>query len=73
MNNESTNTFSALTTANIATLAASDNLDDNQLAERLARRLVLEVTVARGGTLSDEQEADLVALVEVTDSELPRI
>jgi|HubBroStandDraft_2_1064218.scaffolds.fasta_scaffold5886983_1 hypothetical protein len=73
MNNESTNTFSALTTANIATLAASDNLDDNQLADRLARRLVLEVTVARGGTLSDEQEADLVALVEVTDSELPRI
>ena len=73
MNNESTNTFSALTTANIATLAASDNLDDNQLADRLARRLALEVTVARGGTLSDEQEADLVALVEVTDSELPRI
>ena len=73
MNNESTNTFSALTTANVATLAASDNLDDNQLADRLARRLVLEVTVARGGTLSDEQEADLVALVEVTDSELPRI
>jgi hypothetical protein len=73
MNNESTNTFSALTTANIATLAASDNLDDNQLADRLARRLVLEVTVARGGTLSDEQEADLVALVEVTDSELPCI
>ena len=31
------------------------------------------LTVARGGTLSDEQEADLVALVEVTDSELPRI
>jgi hypothetical protein len=73
MNNESTNTFSALTTANVATLSASDNLDDNQLADRLARRLVLEVTVARGGTLSDEQEADLVALVEVTDSELPRI
>jgi hypothetical protein len=73
MNNESTNAFSALTTANIAALAASDNLDDNQLADRLARRIVLEVRVARGAPFSDEQAADLVALVEVTDSELARI
>jgi hypothetical protein len=73
MNNESTNAFSALTTANITALAASDNLDDNQLADRLARRIVLEVRVARGAPFSDEQAADLVALVEVTDSELARI
>jgi hypothetical protein len=73
MNNELTKTFSVLTTSDIAAFAASDNLDDNQLADRLARRIVLEVRLARGAPFSDEQAADLVALVEVTDAELARI
>jgi hypothetical protein len=43
------------------------------LADRLGKRLVLEVLVARGRPLNDEQTADLVALVEITDAELARI
>jgi hypothetical protein len=73
MNNELTKTFPSMTTSDIAAFAASDNLDDNQLADRLARRIVLEVRAARSVTLSPTQSADLAALVEVTDAELARI
>ena len=73
MNNELTKTFSRLTTADIVAFAASDNLDDNHLADRLARRIVLEVRQARGVPLTAEQAADLVALVEIIDPELTRI
>jgi hypothetical protein len=72
MNNELTKTFPAMTTSDIAALAQSDNLDDMQLALRMAKRLVLEVKLALG-TLAGGQEADLAALVEVTDAELARI
>jgi hypothetical protein len=67
MNNESKNTFSALTTANITALAASDNLDDNELAHRLGNRLVLEIKQARGVTLTADEDEALQALIEVTD------
>jgi hypothetical protein len=72
MNNELTkNTFSGLTTADIAALAKSNNLDDMQLADRLATRLVLTVRQARG-VLGDAAQ-QLADLVEVTDADLARI
>jgi hypothetical protein len=72
MNNESTNTFSALTTANIIALAASDNLDDNELAHRLGNRLVLELS-RELSTITAAEAEHLAGLVEVTDAELARL
>ena len=73
MNNESKNSFSALTTANITALAASDNMDDNELSHRLGNRLALEIIVARGVKLTAEETEHLAGLVEVTDRDLARI
>jgi hypothetical protein len=72
MNNESTNSFSALTAANIIALAASDNLDDNELAHRLGNRLVLELSRELSTITAGEAE-HLAGLVEVTDRDLARI
>jgi hypothetical protein len=68
MNNESKNSFSTLTTANIIALAASDNMDDNELAHRLVLELSRELS-----TITAAEAEHLAGLVEVTDAELARI
>jgi hypothetical protein len=75
VNNELTKTFAALTISDIATLAESGNLDDTHLADRLARRLVLEVRQGRGVLHlgAPGQSEELATLVEITDAELARI
>ena len=59
--------FTALTVGQLLALANSDNLDDKQLARRLARRIVIE---ERSIALGDVVDADLETLREVTDRDL---
>lgn len=61
--------FTNLIISEVLALAQSDNLDDNQLAYRLARRIVLEEKVIRR-VATEGDIADLEFLREVTDKGL---
>jgi len=61
-----TTNYSDLTINDILALAESDNLDDMQLANRLARRLALDVR-RRVAALNETETQDLANLALVTD------
>jgi hypothetical protein len=63
-----TSNYSDLTINQILELADGD-LDDSQLASRLARRIALDVRKRIGGGLSTEEQNDLDALRYVIDNQ----
>jgi hypothetical protein len=60
------NSFSDLTVSNLIDLGQSDNIDDNELASRLVKRIVLEGR----HILSTVEQEDLFNLQFVTDHSL---
>jgi hypothetical protein len=62
-----TKNYSDLTISQILELADGD-LDDSQLASRLARRLSLDVRKRIGNHLSGDEQRDLDTLAYVTDN-----
>ena len=66
-----TTKFEDLTIKEILEFAAEDDIDSNELAFRLVKRLALaEKQIRKGGHLYPEEAHELKCLVKVTDCDL---